>query len=383
MPIIDIAIPFEELGRRRARLAAALEFKCLERVPVLPGIYSRYWLHRLSLTWAQYVSDPVIMLETQLRAHKLILESFDSDLTGLDPKPDLFSIYGEAYGFGCELNYDELSPWIGAHAICDERDLRRLDKIDPTDNRYTDALRRWMARMELHLGDYRLRYADGVVRSLPEKLAFPGGTLGIFTLATDLRGPDIYVDLYERPAFVHEFLQVVTNHVIARLHWLRGMGIGLTEGTYLIDDSAGALSPRHYRTFVLPYNLQVLEAIGRPLRIHVDAPADHLLPIYREIGLDRLEHFGWATSLEKVRECLGGRTVISGNIDPALFVTGTPDEVYAASLHALNILAPCGGYILQDGYNMPPGAKDENITAMLRAAEDFGLPTQSGVTPAV
>jgi len=380
MQTIDIAIPWEELERRRARFAAVLEFRYLDRVPVLPGIYSRYWLHRLGVTWAQYTSDPVIMLETQLRAHKLILESFRSDLTGVDPKVELFSIYGEAYGYGCELDFDEQSPWIGTHTIEDDDDLRRLETVDPTDNRYTDAIRAWIARMEPHLGDYRLRYSDGVTRSLPAKLAFPGGTLGIFTLATDLRGPDIYVDLYERPQFVHQLLQIVTTHVIARLRWLRSMGVGTSEGTYLIDDSAGALSPKHYRAFVLPYNLQALEAIGRPLRLHVDAPADHLLPIYREIGLDRLEYFGWATSLTRVRECLGGWTVLSGNVDPSLFVMGTPDDVYHASLHALSVLAPWGGYILQDGYNMPPGAKDENITAMWRAAEDFGLPVQSDVT---
>jgi uroporphyrinogen-III decarboxylase len=228
--------------------------------------------------------------------------------------------------------------------------------------------------MVQHLGDYQFRYADGVLRPLPERLSFEWGSIGVFTLAADLRGPDIYLDLYERPDFAREFLRIVTDKVIGRYRWLRSLGADTNEGTYLVDDSAGALSPWLYRDFVYPCNLRVAEAIGRPLRIHIDAPADHLLPFYREMEIASLDGFGWGTSLGKVREYLGGQATMSGNLEPALFAFGTPDDVYRAATHALEILGPCGGFTLMEGANMVPEAKMENIAAMLRASEDFGLP---------
>jgi len=264
---------------RQARVAAAAEFRYLDRVPAVPGIFSRFWLYRLGKTWAEYTSDPRTMLDMQVQAHKWVLETIPGDLTGVGVHPDFFSIYGESYGFGCELGFDDLTPWIRTHPIQDENDLKKLEATDVSDNRYTQKFREWMAGMQPYLGDYRFRYADGVIRPLPEQLNFGGGTLGIFTLATDLRGPDIYLDLYERPEFARELLRVVTDKVIERYRWLHSMGLGLNSGTALVDDSAGALSPWLYREFVVPCVLRVLDAVGRPLRIHIDAPANHLLPI--------------------------------------------------------------------------------------------------------
>lgn len=376
MQTIGITVPYAEIERRRARVDAAYHFRYLDRVPVVPGIASRFWLHAFGKTWAEYTSDPATMLEIQVAAHKWVLENVPGDITGVGITPDLFSFYGESYALGCELGQDELTPWIVSHAVRDEADLAALARVDVADNRFTAAVRRWIAKMEPLLGEYQLRYADGVVKPLPDRLNFGGGTIGVFTLATDLRGPDIYVDLYERPAFARELLAIVTDKVIDRYRWLHSLGIGVNGGTYLVDDSSGALSPRLYHEFVEPCVRRVFAAIGRPYQIHIDAPAHHLLPIYRELDIDQLLGFGWGTTPEKVREYLGGRAVLTGNLDPSLFVLGTPADVYCAARHALEVLAPCGGFVLSEGANMPPGAHLDNIAAMVRAAEDFAVPDE-------
>ena len=78
--------------------------------------------------------------------------------------------------------------------------------------------------------------------------------------------------------------------------------------------------------------------------------------------------------MEEVRDYLGGRATLSGNLEPTLFAFGTPEDVYRASIRALEILGGCGGFTLAEGSNMVPEAKMENIAAMVRASEDFGLP---------
>jgi uroporphyrinogen decarboxylase len=371
MRTIDIGVPWVEIEERRARLEAARRFEYLDRVPVTPGVFSRYWLHRFGKTWAEYTSDPRTMLELQLQAHKWVLENIAGDVTGVDVSPDLFSFYGESYALGCDLGHDDLTPWIVSHPICTESDLERLAKIDMADNRYTAALCQWMARMKLFLDRYQLRYADGVVHALPAQLHIATESIGVFTLATDLRGPAIYEDVYERPAFVHQLLSIVADKVIARSKWLHSLGVHVNAGTYLVDDSSGALSPRHYREFVYAYVMRVVDAIGRPLTIHIDAPANHLLRIYRQMDIQELSGFGWGTSVELVRHYLGGRAVLTGNLEPTLFIHGTPEDIYSAAMRALRALAPSGGFILQEGANLPPGAPIENINAMVRAAEDY------------
>jgi hypothetical protein len=49
---IEIGLPWAEIERRHERVQAAYRFKYLDRVPVVPGIYPRYWLHKLGHTWA-------------------------------------------------------------------------------------------------------------------------------------------------------------------------------------------------------------------------------------------------------------------------------------------------------------------------------------------
>jgi uroporphyrinogen-III decarboxylase len=374
--IIDINIPWSEIVQREARVKAVYNHRYLDRVPVLPCILPRYWLQHQGLSWQQYIADPRTMLESQLQAHKWLLEEIPGDHSGWGVSPDLFSFYHESYGLGCELGCDELSPWITSHPVGSEADLRRLEDIDAADNRATQAFDGWIKRMTPLLENYRLRYSDGEVHNLPARLTPPGNSIGIFTLATDLRGPDIYLDLYARPDFARELLRIVTDKTIARYRWLQSQGIGVGDGVFLVDDSSGALSPALYREFVLPCVLRVVAAIGRPLTIHIDAPANHLLPIYQELDVHCLSYFGWGTSPQKVRTYLGGRAVVIGNLSPALLLSASPEEVYQAAWQVLEVLAPCGGFILADGANIAPGTPPANIGAMVRAAQDFGLPEQ-------
>lgn len=375
--IVEIDLRWHEIERRRQRLEAVERFEYIDRVPVVPGIAERYWLAAWGRTWAELTESPERMLEWKVQAHKWVLENLPGDITGVGISATPYSFYGESYGLGCELGFDELTPWIASHPIRSDADLGRLEAIDAVDNRYTAEMLSWKAAMEHRLGDYVFRYADGVSKDLPERLSSGWGSIGIFTLAADLAGPELYVDLYARPEWSHRLLDIVTDKVIDRYRWLQAENDGRSHGTYLVDDSSGNLSPKLYREYVYPRVQRVLEAVGRPLRIHIDAPANHLLPIYAELGVQDFPGFGWGTSLEQVRRYLGGRATLRGNLSIAMLHTGTPSEVYAAATRVLQILAPCGGLTLTEGANMAPHTPIENMRAMLRAAQDYGLPVST------
>jgi hypothetical protein len=134
---IDVAVTWEEIERRQARLEAREEFRYIDRVPVAPGIYPRFWLHHLGYTWAEYGSSPRRRLEISLEAHKWVLEHVPGDLTGVTINPAPHWFYGESFGFGCELGFSKLDPWIRTHPGQTEADLKYLEGIDPADNRDT------------------------------------------------------------------------------------------------------------------------------------------------------------------------------------------------------------------------------------------------------
>lgn len=369
MTDIEINISLRELEQRRARVAAAYRLEKVKPTPVLPCLLPRFWLHALGVRHGDYLRSAELMLRTQLQAKKWILENLRTDDADLTIGPDMCH-HDEAWGLGCEVAWeDDLQPWIRTHPVSDERGLQALRQADVADNRAMEFMRqRFEEMLELAEG-FRLCFAGGETIDAVELVSMPAGSTGIFTLATDLRGPEIYLDVKLRPQFVRELLEAVTDEVIKRLDYIRGSYGLSSEGVYICDDSAALLSPDDYRQILLPFNLRYKEHFGGRCTVHCDGRADHLLPIYRdELGIDCFWSFGYQTDKLKTAQALGGKAVLVGNINPMKILSATRQDVIDETLEALRVFAPCGGYIIMDGSNIPPGAPLENINAMSEAA---------------
>lgn len=77
--------------------------------------------------------------------------------------------------------------------------------------------------------------------------------------------------------------------------------------------------------------------------------------------------------LGEVKLARGKEIALMGNLhttDTMLY--GTPDDVYAASKHALDVAKEGGGFILSTGDQCPIDTPDENLFAMIQAVKDFG-----------
>jgi len=77
--------------------------------------------------------------------------------------------------------------------------------------------------------------------------------------------------------------------------------------------------------------------------------------------------------LGEVKLARGDEIALMGNLhttDTMLY--GTPDDVYAASKHALDVAKEGGGFILSTGDQCPIDTPDENLFAMVQAVKDFG-----------
>jgi len=108
-----------------------------------------------------------------------------------------------------------------------------------------------------------------------ERVSFAGfGWEGPITSAVLLRGQGFYMDLYDYPEKVKEFLWLLTNSIIKFIHFYRRI-IGEVEisptGASLADDFSSLISPVLWPEFVVPYWEQLYKETTTGSRsVHVE-----------------------------------------------------------------------------------------------------------------
>jgi hypothetical protein len=370
MHVYEVSLSWAALKERQERWARAYRFEPVDRTPVLTPFHSRYFLAMYGVPAERYWFDPETMLEVQCRWMAWVLNHVRTDAPPLAAWADQ-SHYGEAWGLGCELGFDPYNTWIKSHPVRDEADLTALAALDIVDGVATRHELATIAALASLAEEYVLRFSDSVEIHPAARVRPGNGTNGLFTLATDLRGPDIYLDTKLRPAFVHRLMEIVLAKVIQRLAWVRSSyGFPMTDA-YLCDDAAVSLSPQAYREFVLPYNQRLKAHFGGKLTLHCCGPANHLVPIWAdELGIDALWNYSYETDRALVAKHLGGRCVLVGNVNWHTVSQGTAEAVYADALDCLQHFGAYRGYILSTP-NIAPETPPANLEAMARAVEDW------------
>lgn len=87
--------------------------------------------------------------------------------------------------------------------------------------------------------------------------------------------------------------------------------------------------------------------------------------------------------LAEVRGAVGSRIALMGNLHTTkVMLHGSADEVYEAAREAILAAAPGGGFILSTGDQCPRETPDENLFALRRAVQDWGVYDADGRLPA-
>ena len=122
----------------------------------------------------------------------------------------------------------------------------------------------------------------------------------------------------------HELMDRLAGHSIASLRSQLDAGASSFQ---LFDSWAGALSRTDYERYAMPHSARVFAELAashpHAAGIHFGVGCDHILEsMYAAgpsvIGLD------WRTRIADARTRLGPKTVVQGNLDPALVLAGWP-----------------------------------------------------------
>ncbi len=197
---------------------------------------------------------------------------------------------------------------------------------------------------------------------------------GAFSLACILTGMDEFMmDLLDEDYEddINRLLDA-TYKVSLRMHELC-FATGAHMTSYgNSSEGCSVISPAMFRQFAKERETRLaadLKARGIPYLCHICGDVNPILPDLVETGCPAFE-LDWKTDARRVFEIAHGKFTLSGNVDPSLFVTGTPDEVYAASREVCDIFRGKGGLVLCSGCALGPNTKSENVQAFVRAAHD-------------
>ncbi len=380
--VIEIGVPVEELEARRRRVEKARRFERPDRVPVIPALAHRFLVPRVGVRFRDYYADPETMLRTQLLAQKWLLENIRTDaysITGpwVGAWTDFQNAF-EAGSLGVPIVFpDDDIPWIGPGWVATEKDLRRLEAMDFVGGGLNARQVEYRRRMIAVAEKYPVRFRGGPVFYAGRNPALTHTADGPFGVAGDLMGKtEIFIAVKERPDFVRELMRIVTDKLLAWLDFCGAEeGLPRPRDFAWTDDLAVSLSAATYRELVLPFERRLRDHFDGRASLHMCGRSDHLLETFRDdVRIDEYQGFGYEVDLDRIAAAMGGRVTLIGNVNPMLIRSGTPAEVRAASLRVLEKLAPAGGFILQDGNNIPPDSPLENINAMMEAAEAYGRP---------
>ena len=179
-------------------------------------------------------------------------------------------------------------------------------------------------------------------------------------------------DLFRIPDKVQAAIDVVLEESMPDL---RAQIRALHPVVCFVSPARGAsefFSPRLWERFVWRYVKAMADVVieeGAVCNLHCDGDWERDLHYFRDFPKGKLVfECDGGTDIYKVKEVLGDRVCIKGDVPARMLVLGTPDEVYAYCRKLVKDLSP--GFILSTGCSVPPNATLENMKALLAAAHE-------------
>ena len=334
------------------RVMRRLRGETVDRPPNF-DIMMTFAAHFIGQPLSRYYQDYRVLAEANLA----VQAAFDLDLVQTISDP-----FREAADFGAEIFFPEDDlPVCRQPLLAEPSDLLRLKPPDPyTGRRMSDRV--------------------AATRYLRERVGgevpIMGWVEGALAEAADLRGVNaLLLDLYDRPDWVRDLLELCVEVEIAFARAQIEAGADIIG---LGDSIASQISPEMYCAFALPYEQRIFAAVhemGALARLHICGNTTRILPYMAQSGADIID-LEWMVDLERAAQIFGDYPVTCGNFDPvAVMLQGTPEQVYAAVWHCLEVGGP--RTFSAASCEIPKDTPHENLHAQRQALIDYG----SGCNP--
>ncbi len=213
----------------------------------------------------------------------------------------------------------------------------------------------------------------------------------LFEQAFYMRGfEQLLMDLSLNPEFVDALMGKLVEIALARLHvGLKACGKYIQCVRFAGDDmgqqNGPLMSPRMFRRVIKPQFARyykearaLIDQYNPTIKImaHTDGDVYPIIPDYIEMGLDVLnpvQPYVAEMEHDKLKAEFGDRLSFHAAIDiQRVMPFGTPEEVKAEAIKAMQTLGPGGGYILAPTHYLQADVPPENIIALRDAVMEHG-----------
>jgi uroporphyrinogen decarboxylase len=143
------------------------------------------------------------------------------------------------------------------------------------------------------------------------------------------------------------------------------------DAVQIFDSHGGHLAPAEFQEASGRWTKEIISQLGGQVPVihfslgtHGNWP-DLIASGANVIGVD------WQTSMAEARKIIPAHIAMQGNLSPALIAESTPENVAAETEKILETMRGRPGHIFNLGHGLTPGAKLENITALVDTVKNF------------
>ena len=296
-------------------------------------------------------ADFLTMCKTPELATEVTLQPVD--LIGVDAAI-IFSdilVIPEAMGMHLEMN-EGVGP-VFPKPIRNENDFNELKDSDPSkDLKYVlDAVE--LTKRELN-GRVPL-------------IGFTGAPWTLMTYMVEGRGSKNFSEvkklIYNNPQLAHKLLDKISDSVIDYLNAKIESGV---DAVQIFDTWGGILSQDDFNEFSLQYITKIIDGLKRkdqPVIVFAKGVHTKLRRLAKSgadvLGLD------WTMDIGKVRERVGDRAALQGNMDPTVLY-GSHDFIRERVKQILESYGKGSGHIFNLGHGILPDVPPENAIALVK-----------------
>ena len=349
----------ELAGKNWQRIITAMNFEEPDQVPFFLNVNGPYFTSNTGTDIYSYYHDPELMLQCQLDMYHRF--------PGLTPIVPDVSIAAEPSALGAEVTFTkDGTPWA-IPFIKTEEDIEKLEIPNLDNAGYMTRAIEYCRFMQKKL--------EGT--GIPVSMGAGHSPWGVACLIRDTS--EFMMDIIRQPDFAKKLLRKCTDLTLA---WLRMQQNLIPPENFkrilIWDDLAGFVGLDQFRKFILPVYEEIYAAFPECERwYHNDSETSAILEGLAEAKI-QMFHYGYETDPAFIKEKIGDRVCLMGNIPPlSVLREGTPEEVDLSVKEIIKKSAKGGGLVVAAGGYIDEGTPIANLEAMIRACEKYGRRDQA------
>jgi uroporphyrinogen decarboxylase len=174
--------------------------------------------------------------------------------------------------------------------------------------------------------------------------------------------------LYHEPRTFRQLLHRIAG---ATIPYLKAQIAAGAAAVQLFDTWCGELPLRDYEDFALPATQEIVSGLGGKVPvIYYTKASNHLFPAVALSGANVLS-VDWRANLRELRDALGPRIALQGNVDPAVLF-GPQEKIRRVTLETISALRG-EGHILNLGHGILPNTPVENARLFIETGQQAAL----------